>query len=60
MGVNNPYTPYHRRKRHLYLQNNKYINIYYLNINILQKKDDVDIFIGDGATGILKICQPIF
>ena len=32
----------------------------FLHSFLLKKKDDVDIFIGDGDIGFLKICQPDF
>jgi len=66
MGVGNPYAPIHRRKRPLYLRNNKLIYIYYENTqnrsfsSLKQNKFELNIFISNGATGITKICQPDF
>ena len=66
MGVDSPYSPYHHRKHPLYLRKNKSIYIYYENTQIRlfgslkQKKFVLNIFISDGATGIPKICQPVF
>ena len=66
MGVDNPYAPYHHRKRPLYLHRNISIYIYDENTqdrsisSLKQKKFDLNIFISNGATGISKICQPDF
>ena len=66
LGVGNSYVTYHQRKSPLYTRTNYLIYIYYKNIqnrlfrSLNQKKFDLNIFISDGATGISKICQPIF
>ena len=59
MGVGNPPSPYHWKHLPMYLRN----NIFLMKIrggwfvfpsfgSLKQKKDDVDIFIGDGDIGI--------
>ena len=67
MVVGNSPIPFHRRERPLYLCNKKFdihlkIRAFKSSHEVLvnNKKNDVDIFIGYGDIGILKICQPDF